>query len=95
MDVLETVIDCNGKPETVVTIQKEGESTADFIERHRQAVAAKMDECGSSPPPVEMIISQWITATGEMAFESPQSEGRPVHDRKLAEMKAAFPPLTA
>ena len=45
MTFLTTIIDCNGSPRAVTTIKMEGESDADFAQRHADDVAAAQAEC--------------------------------------------------
>lgn len=46
MTVLTTTFDCNGEEVPVSSVQQPGESDADFLKRHRQAVADAKRACG-------------------------------------------------
>jgi hypothetical protein len=46
LSILSTTIDCNGTPVVVETNQHQGESDADFEDRHWAAVDAKIAACG-------------------------------------------------
>lgn len=48
MTILTTIIDCNGKPLAITTVQKEGESDQDFFARHQAAVDDARARCEES-----------------------------------------------
>ncbi len=47
--LMTTVIDCRGVDEPVTTIQLPGESDADFVKRHNQAVVDAKAACEKAP----------------------------------------------
>ena len=91
MNLLETIFDCDGTPVTVATIQESGESTADFIARHRRRVADAKKDCAGDPRPALAIQTAWRAELGEMNFSSREEVGQAAHDALAREMIEAFP----